>query len=273
MDQTGRTHHRHHRLIELVVILAVIIFLAAVWFFGKHQPAVRSSATKSNKPTASSSGPPPQSAFNKNQYSINDAASLWVVVNKGRILPSTYVPANLVAPNIPLRLSASSSEMHVRADTAQAMETMFTAAESVGVKLMLASGYRSYNEQIGLYNGYVSSQGQAAADASSARPGHSEHQTGLAADVEPASRTCEVEECFDTTSEGQWLAANCYKYGFIIRYQKGQESLTGYEYEPWHIRYVGIALAAQIHSSGKTLEQFFGLPTYADYPAASYQLR
>ena len=214
-----------------------------------------------------------QSSFNKKQYSINDPSSLWVIVNKGRVLPSAYVPSNLVTPDVPLRLSASSSEMHVRADTAQALQAMFTAASSQGIKLMLASGYRSYTEQVGLYNGYVAGQGQAAADLSSARPGHSEHQTGLAADVEPASRTCEVEQCFDATPEGQWLAANTHKYGFIIRYQKGQESLTGYEYEPWHIRYVGIALAAQIKASGQTLEQFFDLPAYADYSANSYQLK
>jgi len=265
--------HKRHRLIKSCIIVAILVFLAGVWFFGKHRAGQTSSTSPSKVTPSSTVSKGSQNSFDRTQYSINDPASLWAIVNKGRALPSDYTPANLVTPNVPPRLSASSSEMHVRADTATAMETMFSAATSQGIKLMLASGYRSYSEQVGLYNGYVAAQGQAAADASSARPGHSEHQTGLAADVEPFSRTCEVEQCFETTPEGEWLAANSYKYGFIIRYPKGEDNLTGYEYEPWHIRYVGVALATQIHQTGQTLEQFFGLPNYAGYPTTSYQLQ
>jgi D-alanyl-D-alanine carboxypeptidase len=123
-----------------------------------------------------------------------------------------------------------------------------------------------------LYGGYVSTQGRHDADASSAHPGFSEHQLGLAADVEPASRKCEVASCFADTTEGKWVADNAYKYGFIIRYQKNRNNLTGYEYEPWHVRYVGKALAGQIQQSGQTMEQFFGLQAFADYPANPYQL-
>jgi D-alanyl-D-alanine carboxypeptidase len=163
--------------------------------------------------------------------------------------------------------------MHIRADTAVAMKQLFDGAAQSGLQLKLASGYRSYSTQKALYNGYVASSGQAYADASSARPGHSEHQTGLAADLEPASRNCEIQQCFGTTAEGKWLAANAYKYGFIIRYQEGKDRLTGYEYEPWHVRYIGADLATKVYKSGKTLEQYFGMTTYADYPATSYQLR
>ena len=194
---------------------------------------------------------------------------MWVVVNKGRQLPSDYVPAGLVVPTVPLRLSGSAAEMHVRSDTAAAMEKMFAAAKNEGINLMLASGYRSYATQVSVYNGYVSASGVDQADTFSARPGHSEHQTGLAADVEPTSRVCEVEQCFENTPEGKWLAANSYKYGFIIRYQKDTQALTGYEYEPWHVRYVGSDLSAQIHQTGQTLEQFFGLPNYSTYPDKS----
>lgn len=253
---------------ELVVISLVILFLAGIWFFG-GRPSHSAKTVQPTKPVSVSAKP----SFDKHQYSIDQASSLWVVVNKGRILPASYVPANLVVPNVPLRLGAASEEMHLRADTAAAMKTMFDAASAGGIHLMLASGYRSYSLQTSLYNGYVASQGKASADASSAHPGHSEHQTGLAADLEPASRTCEVEQCFDATPEGKWLAANAYKYGFIIRYQKNQENLSGYEYEPWHVRYVGTSLAAQIYANGQTLEQFFGLPAYTDYPASSFALR
>lgn len=131
---------------------------------------------------------------------------------------------------------------------------------------MLSSGYRSYNYQTSLYSNYVKNEGQTAADTQSARPGHSEHQTGLAADIEPASRNCEVDQCFATTPEGKWLAANAYTYGFIIRYPADKVDVTGYEYEPWHIRYIGAPLATELHNQGiETLEEFFGVsggPSY-----------
>lgn len=91
--------------------------------------------------------------------------------------------------------------------------------------------------------------------------------------MEPLSHTCEVEQCFDATKEGLWLAANSYKYGFIIRYQKSTENITGYEYEPWHVRYVGIDLARQLHENNQTMEQFFGLSFYSTYPDAQLSLR
>jgi D-alanyl-D-alanine carboxypeptidase len=163
--------------------------------------------------------------------------------------------------------------MHLRQAAADALVMMFQAAKDTGVDLMLASGYRSYTDQVSVYNSYVAQSGTAQADTFSARPGHSEHQTGLAADIEPVSRTCEVDQCFESTKEGQWLAANSYRFGFIIRYQKNTEDLTGYEYEPWHVRYVGADLAGQIKQSGQTLEQFFGLPAFTNYPSNSFQLK
>lgn len=246
----------------------VIILLVFIWFFGGHK--YHRSQIVGN-PSANPGQPP--STFNKSLYLTDQSNSLWVMVNKGRILPSSYVPESLVVPNIPLRTSTSSEEMHVRFDMAGALQAMSSAAAKQGAYLMLASGYRSYSLQIAVYNGYVKSNGLAVADASSARPGHSEHQTGLAADLEPISRNCELDQCFENTPEGKWLAANSYKYGFIIRYPKGKEALTGYEYEPWHVRYVGVALAAQIQESSQTLEQFLGAPTYTDYGSSPLQLK
>jgi D-alanyl-D-alanine carboxypeptidase len=211
-------------------------------------------------------------SFNKNQYSINDPASIWAVVNKGRNLSANYIPPDLIAPNVELRLPATDPEMQVRTVAASSLQQMFKDAKSQNIHLMLSSGYRSYSLQKSVYTSFTRIQGQQSTDSSSARPGHSEHQTGLAVDIEPASRECEVELCFENTSEGKWLAANSYKYGFIIRYQKGREKITGYEYEPWHVRYVGNELASQIHRSDKTLEQFFNLPTFSNYPASTYQL-
>jgi D-alanyl-D-alanine carboxypeptidase len=208
-----------------------------------------------------------QPAFNRQQSSLDEPASIWVVVNKHRPLqPPSYAPTDLITPTIPLRLPGNKDEMLLRSEPALALGEMYQAGKQDGLDLMVASAYRSYNYQKGLYNGYVARQGQAVADSQSARPGYSEHQTGLAVDLEPTSRKCEVEACFADTPEGKWLAANAYKYGFIIRYPKDKQAITGYIYEPWHLRYVGKVLAAELHKRGNpTLEEFFNLGAAPDY--------
>jgi len=255
----------------VISVLSAIFLIAVVIYAWPHKTLAPVKNT-SEAPTTTVNGNRPQ-VFDKTRLATDVASSLWVVVNKGRALPSTYAPDNLVVPNVPLRLSASAGEMHLRQEAASALATMFSSAKNQNVDLMLASGYRSYPDQVAVYNNYVSQSGVAKADTFSARPGHSEHQTGLAADVEPVSRTCEVEQCFENTKEGQWLAANAYKFGFIIRYQKNTENLTGYEYEPWHVRYVGADLSAELQKSGQTMEQFFNLPIYTSYPSESLQLK
>jgi D-alanyl-D-alanine carboxypeptidase len=254
-------------LISVISALVLIAVTFLAW------PARVLTPTHQHQSQKSKGLPSAQPTFNKQLYPTDTASSLWVIVNKGRALPSDYVPAQLVVPTVPLRLGSAASEMHLRSDAAAAMEAMFAAAKTDNISLMLASGYRSYASQKAVYSSYVAQSGQAEADTFSARPGFSEHQTGLAADVEPASRHCEVDQCFADTPEGRWLAANCYKYGFVIRYQQNTQQLTGYEYEPWHIRYVGKDLAAQLQSSQQTLEQFFGLPAIDDYPAQPLQLK
>lgn len=215
-------------------------------------------------PTKTNSKP---AAFDKTQYSLDAADSPWLIVNKQRPLrPADYIPEPLVAPDMPLRLEADTPEMLLRKDAAEALATMAKAAKTEGIQLMLSSGYRSYEYQKNLYAFYVNKQGKAEADTQSARPGYSEHQTGLAADVEPVSRECEVEVCFANLPEGKWVAANAYKYGFVIRYQKDADATTGYTFEPWHLRYVGAALAAELHKQGNpTLEAYFGLGNAPDY--------
>ncbi len=243
--------------------IAVVVLIAiGVWSFhsNHHSQTNKVQSTSGQVTTKNAHSTQPAGGFNKMQYSLTDPTSIWVIVNKKHPLnPRNYVPTDLVVPNVPLRVPGNES-MQVRQVTATALETMFAAAKQQGIQLMLSSGYRSYTYQVGLYNGYVQSQGQTVADTQSARPGYSEHQTGLAADIEPVSRTCEVELCFASTPEGEWLAANAYKYGFIIRYLKGYENITGYEYEPWHVRYIGTTLSTEMHKEGiLTLEQFFGV--------------
>lgn len=135
---------------------------------------------------------------------------------------------------------------------AQALAELQNAAGNAGHAMPTLSAYRSYDYQGTLYNNYVARDGQAAADTYSARPGFSEHQSGLAFDVG------ELDNNYGDTAGGSWLREHCHEYGFIIRYPKGKESITGYMYEPWHIRYVGKDTAAQIYQKGITLEEYLG---------------
>lgn len=128
-----------------------------------------------------------------------------------------------------------------------------SAAAQEGLNIYLSSGFRSYDYQAQIYNNYCARDGQAAADTYSARPGYSEHQTGLCIDVNT------IDDAFGYTQEASWLAEHAHEYGFIIRYPQGKESYTGYKYEPWHIRYVGSKLATKLHKSGQCLEEYLGV--------------
>jgi len=154
-----------------------------------------------------------------------------LIVNKKYGLPKTYNPGeNKEAKN--------------------ALKKMQADASALGFDLRLLSGFRTYSYQEGLYNRYVKRDGQKAADTYSARPGHSEHQTGLAFDVG------QLKNSFGDTPSGKWLAQNCHLYGFIIRYPQGKSHITGYVYEPWHIRYLGVDIATKVKESGLTLEEY-----------------
>ena len=243
---------------KLPLIICIILIGLVGWFVFSQNNKTDHSATPDDTN---------KQGFDTKKYSLEDPSSPWVIANKQRPLdPASYQPSDLTSPDVPLRLAAGAEEMQMRKEAAAAIEQMFADAKKDGLTLMVSSAFRSYDYQEGLYNTYVKQQGQAVADSQSARPGHSEHQTGWAVDVEPSSRKCEVEECFATTPEGKWVAENAYKYGFVIRYHEGKQDTTGYIYEPWHIRYVGKDLAAEVKKQGNpTLEEFFSLPKAPDY--------
>jgi D-alanyl-D-alanine carboxypeptidase len=138
---------------------------------------------------------------------------------------------------------------------------LLAASDRIGLGFKIASAFRSFDYQQGVYGGTVAARGQAAADRVSARPGHSEHQTGLAVDlITPASPGCDFDACFARTRGGRWLAEHAWRYGFVVRYQPGTTAVTGYAPEPWHLRYVGRALAAELRRTQvATLEEFFGV--------------
>jgi D-alanyl-D-alanine carboxypeptidase len=132
--------------------------------------------------------------------------------------------------------------------------------------LILNSGFRTYKTQKALYNRTRDTRGLAVAEKLSARPGHSEHQLGLAADFSARGQGCVILTCFGNTEAGRWLEENAYEHGFILRYPKGYRAITGFQYEPWHFRYVGVELSKELNAKGiKTLEEFWGLGSAPDY--------
>ena len=180
-----------------------------------------------------------------------------MLVNKQFGLPMDYKPADLVDdPNLPFIFSGKDEKRLIRKVAADALEKLFGAAKKDNIFLAGVSAYRSAQTQQGLFNSYVKTQGEAEARKYSAVPGFSEHQTGLAIDVSGSTGACAAENCFGDTPEAKWLADHAHEYGFIIRYPKGKEAITGYAYEPWHLRYVGQAIAKKIHDQGITFEEY-----------------
>lgn len=203
-----------------------------------------------------------KSFFDKGLYSLDDPSSPWLVSNKLRPLdPVDYVPDMVAAP---VRYVF---EPLMRPDAAAAIAEMFAAAEAEGAGLLqVQNSYRSYDSQVSVYGRAVATYGRAVADSDTARPGYSEHQTGWAADVAAYPSECDIQECFGALPQGKWLASNAWRFGFVVRYPPGKTDVTGYVYEPWHLRYVGKLLSTEMHRTGiLTLEEFFGLPAAPDY--------
>lgn len=176
---------------------------------------------------------------------------ILVPINKMNAVSRDCVPENLVA--VPASIARNSQQL--TAETLAALQELFAAASADGYRLYVVSSYRSYDYQKNLYEHYVRTIGQEQADRTSARPGHSEHQLGTTADVSSASAGYDLEP-FIGTPEAAWVEANAWRFGFIVSYPEGAEQITGYTYEPWHIRYVSQDIAREVHESGDTLHEF-----------------
>ncbi len=180
---------------------------------------------------------------------------LLILVNKENPIDKGYKPDDLTSIRyyVPDR---SETTRYLRSEAAEAFHQLVERAAMDGVELKMTTAYRSYDFQKILYDSYVSREGEAAANKYSAKPGQSEHQTGLAADVSSPSVDYQLSNDYGRTAEGKWLAENAHRFGFIIRFPEGKEEITGYQYEPWHIRYVGRAAAKEIYERNLTLEEF-----------------
>lgn len=228
-----------------------------VWLGGCDQAEQPSAAVDAGTKEAEVVQEKPKPVLSAEKWDIETPSSLTLIVNKNKELPADYVPEDLVKPDVKFSSSGWSEKKLMRQEAADALEDLFQAAEEAGVDLVAVSGYRSYERQQATYQSALKRKGQASTSRYNARPGQSEHQTGLAMDVSSPSVDCQLIESFGETEAGRWLADNAHEFGFIIRYEKGKEEVTGYNYEPWHIRYVGKELANILKQKGVAMEEYF----------------
>jgi D-alanyl-D-alanine carboxypeptidase len=191
--------------------------------------------------------------------------SITALVNKELCLPAEYIPEDLVIPNIYFNFQHFDEKKQMRAEAAKALEELFDAASKEDIMLCGVSGYRSYQRQYEIFTNNVRTKGMDHTSKYSAVPGYSEHQTGLSIDVSSKSVNYRLDSSFGETVEGKWLAENAHHYGYIIRFPEGKSKITGYSYEPWHIRYVGKDLATFIYKNDLTLEEYYGFEPSFDY--------
>lgn len=198
---------------------------------------------------------------------LTDFTAAWSAALSAHEIASRALPADQVQPTVmngtlivnkTFRIPSTFGD-GLTPETQAAFAAMQAEAASLGLDLYVSSGFRSFGTQQAIYSNYVASQGQAEADRHSARPGHSEHQTGLTFDLNS------ITEAFGSTPEGIWVRDNAHRFGFVVRYLPGKEHITGYIWEPWHLRYLGVPLATDLAATGLTLEEYFGITSVYSY--------
>lgn len=188
--------------------------------------------------------------FYRNIKKIKYPDNTLVLVNKNHVLNQDYIPSDLEL----ISTNYAFEEKYLKKSAKEAFEKLSKCAQEVGYSIVAVSTYRSYSYQKKLYQYYEETKGINYAELCSARPGHSEHQTGLAVDVMGSNKDYNQ---FEQAIEFEWMKSNAHKYGFILRYPKGKEHITGFKYEPWHYRYVGIDVATYIYENSLTLEDYY----------------
>jgi D-alanyl-D-alanine carboxypeptidase len=233
-----------------IALLIGISAIGILTFRQRHENKELIPSTPAASENVSPETKPAEPTFDKKKFSNDAPESIWVVVNKKRALnPTSYTPSDLVSVG---------NNQRLRSEAANALSLLIADAKTQGLTIQPLSGYRSYATQVQVYNNEVAAYGQAVADTESARPGYSEHQTGLAIDI--GGGGCGIEDCFGETNEGKWVAEHAYEYGYLIRYTAPKQSITGYRAEPWHIRYVGKELSKELKKQNiTTLEEFLNL--------------
>ena len=192
---------------------------------------------------------------NMNRLVNNDDCRMYELINKSNKLEKSYIPGDLVYPSVNTVIKGKDNRNLLRRNAAEALEEMFAAAKKDGVILYLHSGFRAYDTQNLIYASAKKQSGES--DEYIAKPGESEHQTGLAADLSSKEVNFKLDDSFEKSKAYKWLGNNAYKYGFILRYPKNKESITGYKYESWHYRFIGKDIAKYLHKNNLTMEEFY----------------
>ncbi|MDQ0273920.1 M15 family metallopeptidase [Cytobacillus purgationiresistens] len=236
---------------------------------GKNDEEVNneeSAETSTNPAEKDSNNPVLEAAFFNDIEVVDDMnviqnpKNVMALVNKQFSLPSDYIPNDLVRPNVAFSFGDEDIEKsYLRKEAADALKEMFEGAKAASIDLFAVSGYRSYDRQETVFNAEVTRVGEEKAVQVVAIPGSSEHQTGLSMDISSSSVNYGLTEEFEKVPEGKWLAENAHKYGFVLRYPKGKESITGYQFEPWHFRFVGKEAATVMFDKDWTLEEYFDI--------------
>ena len=250
-------------ILACIVVLSLIILLMIMAFSRKKEEPSEAAVettpaaeTESAEPTAEpTEAPSAEPEIDPAVFS--DPDSYLIVANKKHRLPEGYAPSDLAVPDVEMRYNTWS----MRLEAAEALETMFAKAEEDGIHLVMGSGYRAEDFQQVLYDGYCEQYGCEVADEISSRPGYSDHQTGLATDLCGTDESYDLSESFEETEEGKWLKEHAHEYGFIMRYPKGKAEITGYAYEPWHFRYIGVEYATKIYEKDEwcSFEEYFNI--------------
>ena len=246
-------------IVLILALLAVAVVVVGVVVGANANAGAEATATptptETPRPAPAEAAPPATvDTFDRTAHSLDDPMSIWVVVNKLRPMnPQDFEPEDLVFVDV-----EQTFEAYMRQEASDAIITMFdAAANEADLFLASNSAFRSYESQENIYDGD---------DTLTARPGFSEHQTGLTMDIGASSGECSLEACFGELPEGIWLRDHAYRFGFILRSPADKTAVTGYEYEPWLFRYVGVPLATEMRDRGiTTLVEFFGLPAAPSY--------
>jgi zinc D-Ala-D-Ala carboxypeptidase len=236
----------------IILVLLILAIFAAV-FIGFNFSTVKGLFDGDNRQQAIDDA----AAQQVRQEAWQEAAQqgLLILVNKQNPVNQDYKPDDLTAMEY-YAPEREASGRYMREPAAAAFIQLVETAALDGLELKMTTAYRSYEYQKIIYDNYLNQFGEEEANSFSAKPGQSEHQTGLAVDVSSPRVNYELEEPFGDTPEGKWLASRAHEFGFILRYPKGKEEITGYTYEPWHLRYVGLFVAKEIYNQDITLEEY-----------------
>lgn len=195
----------------------------------------------------------------KTKLRIQNNKGMLILINKSNPLPKDYRPYDMCKPCVAFACNDNFEKTLLRKEAAHSLEALFNCALKYNIQLYGISFFRPYFRQDSIYKNTVLEKGEAYARLHVAKPGYSEHQSGLSADISSRGVGLQLTESFGQIDDGIWLFNNAHKFGFIIRYPKDKEHITGYAYEPWHIRYVGKYIATNIFNNNLTLEEWYEL--------------